>query len=107
MWGGRIRSRVLTSLAFHRSRRLRFRQVFDKGLGNPKVKASRLITKWKWRGAEETPEGQPQIIATQVLNNYLTPMSSSDQSSMDQLAFTNLSDPASVFKYKMVFFKVG
>ena len=53
------------------------------------------------------PEGQPQIIATQVLNNYLTPMSSSDQSSMDQLAFTNLSDPASVFKYKMGFFKVG
>ncbi|WZN66022.1 hypothetical protein HKI87_14g75850 [Chloropicon roscoffensis] len=84
-----------------------FEQVFDKGLGNPKVKASRLITKWKWRGAEETPEGQPQIIATQVLNNYLTPMSSSDQSSMDQLAFTNLSDPASVFKYKMGFFKVG
>ena len=76
-----------------------FEQVFDKGLGKPKVKCSRLITKWKWRSLQDTPEGQPQIIATQVLNNYVTPIDSAD------LSFTNLSEPSSVFKYRMAFVK--
>ena len=80
-----------------------FEQVFDRGLGNPKVKASRLYTKFKWRDLEETPEGQPQIIATQQLYNFITPIDSADP----QLAFSNLSDPSSIFKYKMAFFKTS
>jgi len=106
-----------------------FEQVFDYGIGNvPKVKASRLITKWKWRqvpmrmessdadgdGTSEssstsTAEAdkdslgkstQVQIIASQVLSNYATPI---DESNNDQLSFANLSSPASVFKYRMAF----
>ena len=76
-----------------------FEQVFDKGVGRPKVKASRLITKWKWRDPKDTPEGQPTIIASQTLNNYVTPIDS------DDISFTNLSEPASVFKYRMAFIK--
>ena len=72
-------------------------------LGAPRVKASRLITKWKWRSQRDTPEGQPQIIASQTLNNYVTPVGSG--ASQDDLSFTNLSEPASVFKYRMAFVK--
>ncbi|QDZ26064.1 hypothetical protein HOP50_20g86150 [Chloropicon primus] len=79
-----------------------FEQVFDNGLGNPRVKASRLITKWKWRTLDETPEGQPRILANQVLSNYATPL---DSNTAD-LSFTNLSEPASIYKYKMAFFSV-
>jgi hypothetical protein len=86
-----------------------FEQVFDKGAGAPRVKASRLITKWKWRSLANTPEGQPQIIASQTLNNYVTPIGSGSGSvaSKDDLSFTNLSEPASVFKYRMVFLKTN
>ena len=36
-----------------------FEQVFDKGVGSPKVKASRLITKWKWRSLQASQLKSP------------------------------------------------
>ena len=70
-----------------------FEQVFDKGEGEPKVKGSRLITKWKWRAEEETPEGQPRIIASQTLSNYR------------DAADLTTSAPSSIWTYRMAFWK--
>lgn len=38
----------------------------------PRVKASRVFTKWKWRGVEDAGGG-PTIVATQVVDEFLTP----------------------------------
>ena len=51
---------------------------------------------------KDTPEGEPQVIASQTLNNYVTPGDSADVS---DLSFTNLSEPASIYKYRMAFVK--
>ena len=73
-----------------------FEQVIDReGVPDPKVKASRLLTKWKFR--EEAPEGEPLIVATQVMSDYLTSYDG------EKKLLDSQGKPVSVWTYKMSF----
>ena len=59
------------------------------------MKASRLLTKWKFR--EEAPEGEPLIVATQVMSDYLTSYDG------EKKLLDSQGKPVSVWTYKMSF----
>jgi hypothetical protein len=65
----------------------------------PRVKASQCYTKFKWR-AEAAAEqaGGPAIVATQVVNDFLTPF---DESAATYMAAAN--KPITTYTYKMAF----
>ena len=75
-----------------------FQQVADvPGRNTPAVKASRLLTKWKWR--DEAPEGQPLIVATQVLQDFVVPAEGDEA-----LLLRSQGRPSAVWTYKLAFF---
>lgn len=61
----------------------------------PTVKASRCFTKYLWR--EEDIEGQPQIVATQVVSDYITPEDN------PRMAIEAAGKPSVVYTYKLAF----
>jgi hypothetical protein len=61
----------------------------------PTVKASRCFTKYLWR--EEVIEGQPQIVATQVVSDYITPEDN------PRMAIEAAGTPSVVYTYRLAF----
>jgi len=75
-----------------------FKQVADvPGRNTPAVKASRLLTKWKWR--DRAPEAQPLIVATQVLTDFVVPAEGDEE-----LLLRSQGRPVAVWTYKLAFF---
>ena len=75
-----------------------FEQVADvPGRNTPAVKASRLLTKWKWR--DQAPEGQPLIVATQILTDFVVPAEGDEA-----LLLRSQGKPSAVWTYKLAFF---
>lgn len=64
---------------------------------SPKVKASQAYTKYHWRPAE-TAIGGPEIVATQVVSDYVTPFGG-DAS----LLLGASGKPVTIYTYKMAF----
>jgi hypothetical protein len=80
-----------------------FEQLIETpGRQQPKVKASQCFTKYKWRSAAAAAAGGgPQIVATQVVSDYLTPY---DEPGM----YVRAGDkPVVVYTYKMTFIPVA
>lgn len=62
------------------------------------VKASQCFTKYKWRSAEEAAtDGGPEIVATQVVSDYLTPYDG------EMLMMQAKDRPVVVYTYRMTF----
>ena len=59
--------------------------------------ASRLLTKWKWR--DQAPEGQPLIVATQILTDFVVPAEGDEA-----LLLRSQGKPSAVWTYKLAFF---
>ncbi|KAF5827256.1 hypothetical protein DUNSADRAFT_1063 [Dunaliella salina] len=83
-----------------------FEQVYDtsnapqpQGPAGVKVKASQCFTKYKWRRDSETAPGQPSIVATQVVSDYLTPENTTDAG----LLLQTMNNPIVIYTYKMAF----
>ncbi|KAK9796302.1 hypothetical protein WJX73_009432 [Symbiochloris irregularis] len=76
-----------------------FEQVFDlPDRVEPKVKASQCFTKYKWRTTEEAAiDNGPEIVATQVVSDYLTPYDG------EMLMMQAKDRPVVVFTYRMTF----
>lgn len=62
----------------------------------PKVKASQAFTKYHWRSADQAGLGGPEIVATQVVSEYL-PMPTMDGNRFDSMT------PVTMYTYKMAF----
>eukprot|EP00884_Botryococcus_braunii_P004263 jgi/Botrbrau1/13838/Bobra.0056s0075.1 len=79
-----------------------FEQIFqDSRSQQPRVKASRCFTKYKWRDLEAAErEGGPAIVATQVVSDYLTPDDG------EELMLRAGDRPIVKYTYTMAFFKV-
>jgi len=83
-----------------------FEQVYDtsnapqpQGPAGVKVKASQCFTKYKWRKDTDTAPGQPSIVATQVVSDYLTPENTTDAG----LLLQTMNNPIVIYTYKMAF----
>lgn len=62
------------------------------------VKASRCFTKYKWRSETQAAQtGGPQIVATQVVSDYLTPYDG------EALLLRSRNRPVVVYTYNMSF----
>ena len=62
------------------------------------MKASQCFTKYKWRTSEEAAtDGGPQIVATQVVSDYLTPYDG------EMLMMQAKDKPVVVYTYRMTF----
>lgn len=78
-----------------------FQQIYaSPGRREPKVKASQCFTKYKWRdSAAAQRESGPQIVATQVVSDYLTPYDG------EMLMMRAKNSPVVVYTYKMRFWR--
>lgn len=71
--------------------------------GAPSVKSTRIVTKYKWRTPAEARDG-PQIVASQTIYDYLTPIGASSGASSedaDELFVRALGRPVLVSVYRI------
>ena len=71
--------------------------------GAPSVKSTRIVTKYKWRTPAEARNG-PQIVASQTIYDYLTPVGASSGASSedaDELFVRALGRPVLVSVYRI------
>ena len=75
-----------------------FEQVIEsEARRGPKVKASQAYTKYHWRRAE-TSNGGPEIVATQVVSDYITPFGDDPG-----LLLGASRKPVTIYTYRMAF----
>ena len=84
-----------------------FEQVFDSNSETgPRVTASRCFTKYKWRtqaqaqAQAQDPMALPEIVATQVVSDYLTPFDGNEMA-----AARTMGQAVSIYTYRMSFFR--
>jgi len=85
-----------------------FQQVFDSTeqaesqSSTPRVKASQCVTKYKWRPETAATAGQPSIVATQSVSDYLNSLSS------DLETYLRAGDrPVVAYTYKISFLRAS
>ncbi|KAJ9513817.1 hypothetical protein QJQ45_020893 [Haematococcus lacustris] len=66
-----------------------------------RLKASQCFTKYKYRSEASTAPGQPAIVATQVVSDFLTPNGSNDAQVLQAM-----NKPVVMYTYKMAFRRV-
>lgn len=80
-------------------------QIFDDPASTVRAKASTAYTKYRWRtletGISQDNPGQPLIVATQIISEYVSPNDS--QNTM----LATLGKPVANFYYNMQFFPVS
>lgn len=77
-------------------------QVFPQGEGRPpKVKASRCLSKYKWRSEKEA-KGGPIIVGTQIVTDLMTAFDSIDSGLIASVIEGN-DRPAVVYTYRLAF----
>eukprot|EP00197_Chlamydomonas_leiostraca_P010724 CAMPEP_0202873964 /NCGR_PEP_ID=MMETSP1391-20130828/24396_1 /ASSEMBLY_ACC=CAM_ASM_000867 /TAXON_ID=1034604 /ORGANISM="Chlamydomonas leiostraca, Strain SAG 11-49" /LENGTH=395 /DNA_ID=CAMNT_0049555285 /DNA_START=44 /DNA_END=1231 /DNA_ORIENTATION=- len=85
-----------------------FEQVYDSsetsssGMSGLRVKASQCFTKYKWRDESAAGPGQPAIVATQVVSDYLTPVMGQEAKYMQAG-----SRPVVIYTYRMSFVRAA
>jgi hypothetical protein len=73
---------------------------------DPNVKRTRTYTKWLWRDEKDAQAGQPLIVCTQIVLDYLTPFSSGNGNA-DETFIRVAGKPVTVYTYKLAMFKTG
>ena len=73
---------------------------------DPNVKRTRTYTKWLWRDQKDAQTGQPLIVCTQIVLDYLTPFSSGNGNA-DETFMRVAGRPVTVYTYKLAMFKTG
>lgn len=72
-------------------------QLYEDGKPQPRVKASQCGTKFKWR-SEAAAAGGPTIVATQVVQDFLTPFDA-------DLFAAAANRPVTTYTYRMAFMR--
>lgn len=76
---------------------------YDGSGKDPNVKRTRTYTKWLWRDDKDAQAGQPLIVCTQIVLDYLTPFSGNGDETYLRVA----GKPVTVYTYKLAMFKTG